>query len=303
MSVPFFSVIIPCYNRADKLPNCLDSVLSQTFSDYEIIIVDNGSTDKTGELINNKYKRATIKYYWQEGSGSPANPRNNGIKHAQGIWVSFLDSDDLWYPEKLKLVYEHIIAHSNIDLVCHNELLSDSLKKTSHVLWHTRKANNMYQSMLLEGNCLSPTATTVRKSFLIDNNLFFNESVDYAIVEDYDLWLRIANKGAVISFIDDVLGEYIVDGGNMIGDWERYLRNLKHLYKSHAFEHQTFEVSKDKIFSQLMTIADWQNLHRAVDEGRIITALNLFFKMLLKHPVTFPRMVADKITNRQSKRQ
>jgi cellulose synthase/poly-beta-1,6-N-acetylglucosamine synthase-like glycosyltransferase len=70
--------------------------------------------------------------------------------------------------------------------------------------------------MLLEDNCLSPSATAIRKSFLTKMGLYFNESPDYTIVEDYDLWLRLAKNGAVITFIDKSLGDYVVDGGNMI---------------------------------------------------------------------------------------
>ena len=108
MKKPFFSVIIPTFNRAVKLRACLKSVLSQTFTDFEIVIIDDGSTDNTKNIILTEYEDARIRYFWQKGSGSPAHPRNQGIRKARGAWVAFLDSDDVWYPEKLDNVYNQI---------------------------------------------------------------------------------------------------------------------------------------------------------------------------------------------------
>ena len=249
MKRPFFTVIIPTYNRVDNLPLCLESVLSQTFTNFEIVIIDNGSTDNTEKLILENYNDSRIYYFWQKGSGSPANPRNQGIRKARGVWVSFLDSDDLWYPEKLESVYEKIQFQSQLetDVICHNERMCDQMNQKLHKISHVRVASDMYKSMLLEGNCLSPSATTIRRSFLTEKGLFFNESPDFAIVEDYDMWLRLAKNGAVITFIDKTLGDYVVDGGNMIGDLDRFITNLENLYKYHAYVVQDFEPKKDKI--------------------------------------------------------
>ena len=92
-SFPFFSVVIPTYNRENIIKNAIDSVLSQSFQDFEIIIIDNGSTDKTKQFIKS-YSNAKIKYFYQIGSGSPASPRNAGIRNSSAPWVCFLDSDD-----------------------------------------------------------------------------------------------------------------------------------------------------------------------------------------------------------------
>jgi len=194
MKSPFFSVIIPTYNRAAKLPTSLKSVLTQTFTDFEVIIIDNGSTDNTEKIILAEYEDSRIRYFWQEGSGSPANPRNHGIRKAGGLWVSFLDSDDVWYPEKLTSVFKQIQGRADVDVICHNERMFDQTNQNFQIISHFRKTDNIYKSMLLDGNCLSPSATTIKKTFLIEKELYFNESPDFAIVEDYDLWLRLAKK-------------------------------------------------------------------------------------------------------------
>lgn len=96
--MPEVSVIIPTYNRAKYVTHAIDSVLAQTYSDYEIIIVDDGSTDNTREVLETYMDK--IRYLYQDNAGVSA-ARNTGIKTAKGKWIAFLDSDDEWLPEKL----------------------------------------------------------------------------------------------------------------------------------------------------------------------------------------------------------
>ena len=112
--MPFFSIIIPTYNRVRVLSRSIDSVLSQTYKDFELIIVDNGSTDNTQKWLSDNYQDSRIFYHYQAGSGSPANPRNIGISLSKGEWVCFLDSDDKWNQEKLQSVYEEIPLKSKL---------------------------------------------------------------------------------------------------------------------------------------------------------------------------------------------
>ena len=104
---------------------------------------------------------------------------------------------------KTESVYEKI--QTDLDVICHNERLCDQKNQKFRKISHFRVAKDMYKSMLLNGNCLSPSATAIRKSFLIEKELYFNESSDFSIVEDYDLWLRMANNGAVIAFLDKIM--------------------------------------------------------------------------------------------------
>jgi len=294
MKNPFFSVIIPTFNRSSKLPICLDSVLSQTFTNFEIVIIDNGSTDNTEKIFLTEYENSRIRYFWQEGSGSPANPRNKGIRKARGVWVAFLDSDDVWYPEKLESVYEVIQAQPETDVTCHNERFFNQTNQKTHKISHVRKADDLYKSMLLDDNCLSPSATTIRKSFLTEKELFFNESPDFAIVEDYDLWLRLAKNGAVVTFIDKTLGDYVVDGENMIGDWDRFIKNLEKLYEHHAFVVQDFEPKKVKIYNQLIAKIHFQRLKKALKGKNYLKVIREFSQTISKSPTLLPRKFISK---------
>lgn len=100
--MPKVSVIIPTYNRARYVSEAIDSVLAQTFSDYEIIVVDDGSTDNTRDVIHAyEMQKVNIRYVTQANSG-PGAARNNGLRTAEGDWIAFLDSDDIWHPQKLE---------------------------------------------------------------------------------------------------------------------------------------------------------------------------------------------------------
>ena len=136
------------------------------------------------------------------------------------------------------------------------------------VLSHHRRLDNMYKDMLENGNQLSTSATTIRKSFLNDYQLFFNENHDFDIVEDYDLWLRVANKKAEFFLIKEVLGVYVVNGQNLISDWSLYMTNLKNLYHAHIYEIQDYEKNMDKLWRnklieiELLKMGHFYRLHQ-----------------------------------------
>ena len=126
---PLISVVIPTYQRRDKLKVTLDSVLSQTYENYEVLIMDDGSTDGTKEMVNS-YSDPRIFYNWQENTGGPAKPRNNGIKISKGSWIAFLDDDDNWKKNKLDEICGQI--HSNNDFIYHagTELVNNKVYAT-----------------------------------------------------------------------------------------------------------------------------------------------------------------------------
>ncbi len=113
--MPVVSVIIPTFNRREYVQEAIDSVLAQTYTDYEIIVIDDGSTDGTGEALRERYGNRVI-YEWQENQGESV-ARNRGIALAQGEYIAFLDSDDLWLPEKLAKQVAYLEEHSEMGSV------------------------------------------------------------------------------------------------------------------------------------------------------------------------------------------
>lgn len=138
MQNPKISIVIPTFNRAHLIKKAIESVLSQTFEDFEIIIVDDGSTDNTSEIINNLQDERINYIKLEKNSGSCA-ARNKGIKISKGEWIAFLDSDDFWLPTKLekqvnfipKLSNDYAVIHCGIQLIDEstNKLLGERIIK------------------------------------------------------------------------------------------------------------------------------------------------------------------------------
>ncbi|MEE9118096.1 MAG: glycosyltransferase [Calditrichia bacterium] len=177
------SVIISTYNRKNIIGRAVDSVLGQTRSADEIILVDDGSSDNTDQLIKEKYP--DIKYIWQENRGI-GHARNTGISQARGIWIAFLDSDDEWLPSKL-INQLKALQHQPDYKICHtNEIWVRNGKRVNPMKKHEKSGGLLFK------NCLplciiSPSSVIIHRSVFEDHGLF-DESLP--VCEDYDLWLR-----------------------------------------------------------------------------------------------------------------
>ncbi len=195
-----FSVVIPTFNRAHTLSRAINSVISQTFQANEIIVVDDGSTDETQELLR---QWPDIHVIMQTNHGVSA-ARNSGIQAAAGDWIAFLDSDDEWLPEKLErqtsLIQQnpgYKICHGN-ELWIRNGLPLKQLKK------HHKQGGFIFE------NCLplcviSPSAAVIKKSVFDALGLF---DTSLPACEDYDMWLRICAANPVLYVELPILRKY-----------------------------------------------------------------------------------------------
>lgn len=189
--MPEISVIIPSYNRAGVLPRALDSVLSQTSPASEVILVDDGSTDETRELIQAHYPE--IRYIYQDNKGV-STARNTGIRHASGEWLAFLDSDDCWHQDKLQIqsallrgASDHALVHSN-EIWIRNGIRVNAGEK------HRKRGGYIFP-YCLPLCAISPSSVLIRRAVL-DQVGKFDESLPAC--EDYDLWLRICSRFPVL---------------------------------------------------------------------------------------------------------
>jgi glycosyltransferase involved in cell wall biosynthesis len=247
---PAFSVVIPTFNRARTLRSTLDSVIAQTFGDFEVLVMDDGSNDGTEEVVRS-YGDPRIRYEWASNSGGPATPRNRGIEAARADWICFLDADDRWHEGKLKTVSEVIAAIPALDLVCHHEILSILATGSKIQLKHGPFETDFYRVMLMLGNRVSTSAVSVRRDFLNKHGLRFNQSPDYVIVEDYDLWLRVALHDGAFYFISEYLGEYVIADDNLSSNSERIQRNHLVLLHDHVYKVQSFQPDKDRLWREI----------------------------------------------------
>jgi len=186
MLKPFFSVIIPTYNRAALLTKAVESVINQSFKDWELIIVDDGSTDNTQKVVES-YNDSSIFYIYKENKERSA-ARNKGIELSRGEYICFLDSDDYFLNNRLELLNNEILKRG--EPVC---FFYTSLKFTNGIeLTYNNIDSNVYDYLI--NNIIGVPQVCVNSAIL--NEFCFNE--DFYIAEDLELWLRIAKKYPLI---------------------------------------------------------------------------------------------------------
>ncbi len=193
------SVIIPTFNRRDYITIAIDSVLAQTFKGYEIVVVDDGSSDDTKEVLK-PYQEA-IRYFYQENRGI-SGARNRGIRESRGEYIALLDSDDYWLPEKLERQVDRIREEPECGMVatrCSSIAPDGTFRKKNRPGKSGWILNDIFKANFIR----TSSALITRKCF--DTVGLFDESLPEG--EEYDLWLRIA-KQFPIAFINQPLTVY-----------------------------------------------------------------------------------------------
>lgn len=224
-----FSVVIPVYNRIEQLKNALNSLVSQTYDRFEVLVCDDGSTDDVFSAISQYKSLLDITYFKIDNSGSPAKPRNIGILHAKYDWIAFLDSDDIWYPHKLECISKvadlncHVIYHR---LVC----LCESEQVVTRPIGNDICGDPLVY-LLTRGNPIPNSAAVVRRDLLLEVGLIAEDS---NLVEDYDLWIRLAKVNVSFKFIDKVLGEYWIGEDNISKSSIRSIQRLENVFKKNT---------------------------------------------------------------------
>ena len=217
--MPTVSVIIPAYNVAPYIGETLESVFAQTFTDYEVILVNDGSSD-TNELESALEPYASrLRYFKQENSGASA-ARNLGLRAAHGEFIAFLDADDLWLPnyleEQLKFLREH-----DYDVVCADAMIfGDSLEAgRTYMEWlmdTAPPAGKVTFLDLVSGERSLITSGLVARRELIFEVGLFDEALRNA--QDFDLWLRLARHGAHLAYHRQLLLRYRCRQNSLTGD-------------------------------------------------------------------------------------
>ena len=191
------SVVIPSFNRAHSLPRALDSVRQQASPADEIIVVDDGSTDGSAELVQRLYPEVLL---LQQPNRGVSAARNRGIRQACGDWIALLDSDDEWLPDKLARIRQVHAQHPAEQLFHSDEIWIRNGTRVNPMHKH-RKHGGMIFRHCLPLCVISPSAAVIRRS-LFDTIGLFDESLPAC--EDYDLWLRLCHRHPVV-FIDEPL--------------------------------------------------------------------------------------------------
>ena len=214
---PLVSVVIPTYNHAFFLGKALESVINQTFKNWEAIVIDNNSTDDTNKVVN-KINDPRVKYLKINNNGVIARSRNLGIKFAKGDWIAFLDSDDWWSKEKLEICLNN--TDDNVDLIYHD--LEVKYKNTKFSvkkkIFKGRQLKypvliDLLESGIIKGNAIGNSSVLVRKNIL--NKIGgINENIKLVGSEDYNTWLRVAQITDQFKYLKKNLGYILIHDTN-----------------------------------------------------------------------------------------
>lgn len=246
------SVVIPTYNRANHVARAIKSVLLQTYTDYEIIVVDDGSTDETRSILEGNFHHIT--YVYQDNAG-PAAARNKGIMLASGKWLAFLDSDDVWLPNKLQMQLSQCL-NLNADLCFHDLSIlnpgGDNIRSwNEHVHKRHRSLDSLktgilldaYQRMMAMGHIFL-TTTFFAKRAVVNDVGYFKE--DLRTSEDVEFFFRLAARYRV-AYISEALAVYS-PGPHRVTDSERiYMDRITAIKRS----------LEDRLVCEDIVLAEW----------------------------------------------
>jgi len=192
------SIIVPVYNTEKFLKECLDSLLAQTYPNFEIVIVNDASSDNSEAIIQEYLKRypEKIQYIKKAKNEGVSAARNTGIKAAKGQYIAFCDSDDVWLPEKLEIQMQEFFKDPDLDVVYSDCFLIFEDKKTNQKLtefWGVKQYSGYIFEKLIKAKGNIVTSVVVAKKEIFQKVGLFSEDLRY--VEDYEFFLRVALEG------------------------------------------------------------------------------------------------------------
>jgi glycosyltransferase involved in cell wall biosynthesis len=224
------SVVIPTYNRAHVLERAIQSALRQTYQHFEVIVVDDGSTDNTAEVVNSICDERVKYVRHQVNKGTPSAARNTGIRVASGELIGFLDSDDEWLPEKLQKQVERFCSTcSNVGVIYGGYAVVDDNTESIIGEVHPKKRGYIHKEVLKLSIPATPLIHLVKKE-CFEKVGFFDEELRFA--EDFDMWVRIAQYYE-FDFVDEIVAKYHVSQHQITQDRLRTLAGFLKFMAKH----------------------------------------------------------------------
>ena len=227
--MPRVSVIIPTYNCARFIERTINSVLSQTYRDYEVIVVDDGSMDETQTLMQQYNK--PVRYVYQKNQGA-SSARNAAVSHATGEFIAYLDADDVWNPDKLARQVEYLDSHPMCGLV-HTEV--SVIDEEDHVL-HAR-FNQETNRAVPQGKCLRDILlrSHIQTLTVVERRSAFNSANGFdlrlPVAQDYLHWILVVLHGFEVGYIPEPLGQYRWRAGSLMSSQRRLLEDFVKIYE------------------------------------------------------------------------
>jgi len=278
---PLVSVIIPVYNAERFLRETLESVLAQTYKPIEVIVVNDGSTDESQQILNEYAGR--IRCFHQENAGVAA-ARNRGISDACGEWVAFLDADDLWDAQKIEIQMsgakedDHVVYTNARKIDASGRVTSDKMR-SGLAWWHKPP----WLLNLFLGDMLPMLTVVVRREALLSVGGF--DRGNRFGTDDYELWLRLAATGHNFRFIDRALASYRVHDRNLSADKTRMQRGHVYAIERTREEYpQAFGKREIKVYHERLHSLHWAVAWDLYEQGERQEAARHFRRAILHRP-------------------
>lgn len=274
--MPKISVIIPAYNAMNYLPDTLDNLLKQTYNDFEIIIVNDGSSDSIKQWFSQLQHRR-VKLIFQENQGAGI-ARNTGIINAKGEYLAFLDADDIWESTKLEKQVRILEENPKVGLVYSwVEYISETGQSTGRIVKHQAEGN-VWETLIQRNLVECGSVAMVRRS-CFDNIGIFDKNLS-SFVEDWDMWLRIAERFA-FKVIKQVLVYYRQHPNGGSKNWQAMEENYKKVIeKAFSSAPKEFQFLKNKSYTSAYLCLAWKPLQSRIQDYK--TAI-YFRSLATKH--------------------
>lgn len=279
---PLVSVIINCFNGEKYLRETIDSVIAQTYENWELVFWDNQSTDSTREIVES-FNNPKIKYFYAPEHTPLGEARNLALENANGEIIAFLDSDDKWKTEWINICVQEFLKNDNLSIVfCRFYVVTPNTQRLNKLLLPEMDAY-ILPIDFIEKYSLGMSGAAFKKSIQTGNNIYFEKS--FSLIEDYDFFIRLACYGGV-KFISTPLFYYREHGNNLShisSAWGHELKILKTYIMESRSSYSLLSPYIDAINNKI-----WN-----YDFYDLITEKK-YLKALIKHPRAFYYMMKNK---------
>ena len=245
--MPEVSVIIPTYHRFDNISPTISSVVDQSFSDLEIIIVNDGEDEKSLVKLIDSFNDSRIHYLWNQRKKGPNGARNTGFHNAKGRYIAFLDDDDRWYADKIQKQIQKFNESSKDTGVVYSgyEIISTSADGYSIKVFPQKKGK--ISDDIIRGNFIgSPTPLIIKDLF---NSIEpYDENLKSA--QDWDLWISLSEK-TEFEYVDEILAVYVLHGGQISFDYRRKADSFDYITKKYSKLYNRHRRSLSTIYKRI----------------------------------------------------
>ncbi len=298
------SVIMPAYNAEKHIARSVQSVLDQTFTQWELIIVDDGSVDATGDIVKGfALADKRITYLHQENS-KQGKARNEGILFSSGVYIAFLDADDIWFPKKLEKQIV-LINETNSDMVSGLAYFIEDETKTVNV---TGRGSGLYKNteaikLLLDSNAFV-ISTVLMKRGLLEKVGCFTELPELQNLEDWHLWLKVALCGASIYAADEVITYYRLTPNSSINSEKRFRLKCFYTFENLLLEfpnrsliaHKSFRLAEELLIHEPeLSVEMSLRILACLKSNKIVRFTKLYLFLFFIHPRLFRKLVLYRI--------